>query len=214
MTAPCLRSSMTRGEKPTFLSDVPNPSIDDNYLVAFVRKHTATLDDAHGFEHALSVYRNAIVIAESDFPGYERDLLMYAAMLHELPESVPRVILEDFVYASLPPAKATAVLAIIEDVPISKEANGSRKHLDSPYDMYLDIVSDADRLESIGTEGLARLERTTAMCGGRVPQDVVRHCNEALLRLYEDGFVKTAMGRKLALPLHRDVQDYVRVHRE
>ena len=58
-------------------------------------------------------------------------------------------------------------------------------------------LRDADRLEAIGPEGIRRCQVFTESRGGKVPEDVVVHCHEKLLRLYNEHFICTEEGRRL-----------------
>ena len=42
-----------------------------------------------------------------------------------------------------------------------------------------------------------------------MPEDVVTHCHEKLLRLYNEHFICTEEGRRLAETLHEDIVQYV-----
>jgi uncharacterized protein len=125
--------------------------------------------------------------------------------------------LTQFVHDSLANAgakeKANVVLDIINNISYSQEIKGKRKTLSEAGGgrMYQDIVSDADKLEAIGTVGIERCIAYTRKCGGVIPADVVKHCHEKLLKLYPGNYIRTPMGRKLAGPLHDQVVDYVRM---
>ena len=102
--------------------------------------------------------------------------------------------------------QAQIVIDIIENISYSKEIRGQRKNVHQPY---LDIISDADRLEAIGEVGITRCIAYTKAIHGRVPSDVVTHCHEKLLRLYKDGFIRTKTAREMAEPLHKVIEEYV-----
>jgi hypothetical protein len=60
--------------------------------------------------------------------------------------------------------------------------------------------------------GIERCETLVRARGGRVPEDVVKHCHEKLLKLYPDNFIRTKTGRELAVGLHEEIVEYVRKH--
>jgi hypothetical protein len=100
-------------------------------------------------------------------------------------------------------------MSIIDNVSYSKEVKGLRQNLGHIDNRHLDAVSDADRIESLGQEGINRCIEYTKVVGGQVPKDVVVHCHDKLLKLLPGGFFKTRRGRQLAIPLHEIVQNYV-----
>lgn len=75
---------------------------------------------------------------------------------------------------------------------------------------YLDALRDADRLEAIGQIGIDRCIAYSISIGRRIPEEVVDHCHEKLLRLYNEKFIVTEEGRKLAEPLHQIILDFVK----
>lgn len=183
-------------------------------VLKFVIESTQHFDDSHNHVHALRVNYNAHKIMESIKPDYNKELLMYMAMLHDVcdhkyPESIPREELEKFIESNLGSIQKNIVMRVIDNISFSKEVKGLREEIQKPFDMYLLAISDADRLEALGKVGIERCIEFTSSHGGIVPDDVVKHCHEKLLRLLPEQFIKTELGRKLAEPLHREVELYV-----
>lgn len=186
----------------------------NNHVLQFVIKSTQHFDDSHNHIHALRVNYNAHKIMESIKSDYNKELLMYIAMLHDVcdhkyPESIPREQLEKFIESNLGEIQKKIVMMVIDNISFSKEAKGLRQEIQKPFDMYLLAVSDADRLEALGKVGIQRCIEFTSSHGGIVPDDVIKHCHEKLLRLLPENFIKTELGRKLAEPLHHEVELYV-----
>lgn len=182
-------------------------------LETFVRLHTKDFDDSHNIEHALAVYKNAKTIAIEVYPNYDPDIIRFSAMLHDVCDhkykdkhSISKQERDEFIKSHLGQEKGQIVIDIIENMSYSKEVKGLRKSVHQPY---LNILSDADKLEAIGTIGINRCIDYTKAHGGRVPEDVIEHCHEKLLRLYNDCFIRTEKGRQMALPLHKEIEDYV-----
>lgn len=110
--------------------------------------------------------------------------------------------------------EARDVLAIVEAVSFSREKRGQLRLDELPPGVRAlrDIVSDADKLEAIGTVGLRRCidyRLESAAAEGVEPagpeavaRDVAAHCDEKLLRL-RDRYIRTEPGRRLALARHR-----------
>ena len=182
-------------------------------VLDFVKECTREFDESHDYNHAIVVYDNAKKIMDSFDIEYDYDILMFSALLHDVrdhkyPKSISEKDLEAFVGKHLS-NKVGIVMKIINNISFSKEQCGKRDEFTYPYILYLDAISDSDRLQALGSVGIKRCEMFVEARGGDVPEDVVRHCHEKLLRLLPEKFIKTEYGRKLAEPLHQEVLDYV-----
>lgn len=193
-----------------------------NLLYDFVEQNTAQFDSSHDIHHAIKVFNNASKIIKEMEIDYEDDIISWASMLHDVrdhkyPDSISLEMLSKFIIINLCEEKANRIIKIIENVSYSKEIRGEREVLPFPDSLYLDVISDADRLEAIGYNGIQRCEDfTIAKYGNETPkhiidQKVIEHCHEKLIRLYPTYF-KTAFGKELAYPLHLEVVKYVNDH--
>lgn len=188
--------------------------MDFQHILNFVKDSTLHFDESHNHIHAMKVNENSHKIMKSLNMDYDETFLTYAAMLHDVrdhkyPESISETDLENFIETNLEIDKKNMIMKIINNVSYSKEAKGQREILEHPYNIYLDVISDADRLEALGKIGIERCEQFVLSHGGKVPCDVVAHCHEKLLRLLPDGFIKTDLGKELAKPLHNEILEYV-----
>lgn len=189
------------------------PSLEFQELHDFVEASTAIFDESHDITHADAVCYNTLKIAETIDAELEFDILIYTAMAHDVcdhkyPASIKEEQLAEFIEGKLGATKCGRVMSIIKNISFSKQIKGLRQQLPSPDSLYLEIVSDADRLEAIGQIGIDRCIAYTHASGGNVPEDVVTHCYEKLL-LLKDTYITTSMGKVLAEPLHQVIQDYV-----
>jgi len=187
----------------------------NKHVLEFVINSTMHFDHSHNHVHALRVNENAHKIMQSIKPDYDKELLMYASMLHDIcdhkyPESIPREELEKFIALNLGELRKNIVMKIIDNVSYSKEAKGLKEEIHKPYDLYLTSVCDADRLEALGKVGIERCIEFTVAHGGKVPEDVVKHCHDKLLRLLPEGFIKTELAKSIAEPLHHEIVVYVK----
>jgi uncharacterized protein len=191
----------------------------DDVLLNFVKESTKHFDDSHNHVHAMKVTQNAHKIMKSirGSRGYNEKFLTYVSMLHDVrdhkyPESISKEELVKFVEFHLGKELVNGVFLIIDNVSFSKENTGKREDVGEFYTDYLTALSDADRLEALGAIGIQRCEEFTLAHGGKVPEDVVKHCHEKLLRLLPEGFIKSPLARKMAEPLHQEILDYVKSH--
>ncbi|MDD4930732.1 MAG: hypothetical protein PHG66_01080 [Candidatus Colwellbacteria bacterium] len=184
-------------------------------IYSFLRKSTECFDDSHNHVHAHNVYVNTMIIIDKLGIEYEEDIVFLASKLHDVCDhkyigrgGITIEELVSFIEKMVGEVKATRIMSIIDNISFSKEISGKRKTLDFCDDFYLQIISDADRLEAIGEVGLERCITFTKERGGKVPEDVVQHCKDKLLRLSTE-FIRTLPGKEMAAPLHKVIQDYV-----
>ncbi|KAI8897481.1 hypothetical protein BC833DRAFT_593704 [Globomyces pollinis-pini] len=155
---------------------------------------------------------------------YEKDIVRYAAMLHDVcdhkyPNSISKDDLYGFITSNLGKTKSDRIQSIIDNVSYSKEARGQRETLPEPDQTYLTALSDGDRIEALGYGGVLRCKEFSRAKYGCtcaksvedcscVDSYVMEHMHEKLLKLY-DHFIVTKKGKELALPLHQELVDYV-----
>lgn len=188
-------------------------------LVAFVRQSVAHFDESHDLNHALTVTNVADKIMATLQAEYDYELLSYMAMLHDVidhkyPESISEDELRNFVLGQLGEEKLEQVMYVVNNLSWSKESSGRRKPTPEGLINYLVAVSDADRLEAIGSVGLKRCyEFGKAKHPDYTHEQLVErvriHCHEKLLRLYPEHFIVSERARKMALPLHQEILRFV-----
>ncbi len=165
-----------------------------DYIQDLFRENT----DGHGAAHTMRVYRNAMLIAETE-PEADRFLVAVSALLHDADDpklfqtennANARQLLEKL---DVCPKTADEICRIINAVSFSK--NRDRR----PETTEGRIVQDADRLDAIGATGIAR---TFAYGGkhGRTPENSIAHFYEKLLLLKD--MMNTEKGKKMAEERH------------
>ena len=148
---------------------------------AFIRELFAGNADGHGADHTMRVYRNAMMIAESE-PGADPDIVALAALLHDADDhklfhTENNENARSFLTAQkIDPETADRICETINAVSFSR--NGEK----APETPEGRIVQDADRLDAIGAVGIAR---TFAYGGehGRPMRESVGHFHDKLLKL-------------------------------
>ena len=192
-----------------------------NKLEDFVIKSTKIFDDSHNHVHMKKVVTNSFEIIDNDkeirkkileYPQIIR-LVMIVRWLHDVRDhkysnSITQEELESFIH-QVDSDNIDVICKIIANISWSKVARGQRELFEEPYQTVLDIVSDADRLEALGKNGIERCDIFIREHGGSVPVDVIIHCHKKLLRILPEGFIKTSYGKKLAQPLHQEIVDYI-----
>ena len=193
----------------------------------FLRQALSDRAESHGVNHAIAVYENSMKIydmMETTTPTAttSRDIVAIAALLHDVLDhkysqtaSASSSTVEQFLTStiSLPPKDVAAINSIIKNVSFSREKKGLMDaDLNEGVRAMRDIVSDADKIEAIGIEGLRRcydyqVEMANANANANADEntclfrDVYEHCDEKLVRLLPDYF-RTDAGKRLGRDGH------------
>lgn len=202
-----------------------------NYIIPtieYVKKELRHAEAGHDWFHIERVYKNALLILESETA--DRDVVLLAALLHDIADSKFHEGDE-----SIGPKKAHAfmeclgidtqtiqhVVAIIGNV--SFKGGHFEKHFHSKE---LDIVQDADRLDAIGAIGIARafhyggyknrilFDPETAPKMHMTKEEyktnegtTINHFYEKLLKLKD--LMNTETGKKIAQKRHLFMQSFL-----
>ncbi len=161
--------------------------------------------DGHGFDHSLRVWRNAMMIAESE--DCDPRIVSLAALLHDADDyklfatennANARRFLDAHGVAR---EDADRVCAAINAVSFSRN-RGKR-----PETAEGRVVQDADRLDALGAVGIAR---TFAFGGGhgRPPEDSIAHFHEKLLLLRD--MMNTGKAKEIAEERHAFMEAFLR----
>ena len=200
-------------------------------LSTFVAETCKDRDDSHGHAHMKAVAETTRFIIEQDFIDESGNLTLdaiTAAWLHDVADhkydhdGTLEQKLDDFGTANIWNYQeikqvikyvsfSTENKAIIAGTPLNFLAI-----LGAYYSQIRDIVSDADKLEAIGTIGIQRcIEYTThtnpTHTHAQVKSDVKKHADEKLLRLTSQ-FIKTPTARTIANIRHKEMVEWLHNH--
>lgn len=204
-----------------------------NALSAFVSQECEDRDESHGPAHMRTVADTVHKIYHHEYgPGVRNpriyNLAISAAWLHDVMDH--KYVLIDGVKTRITDLLRTfftkddtdLILRIIDRVSYSKEnaviMQGGKldwnEELGPDGCAIRDMVSDADKLEAIGSVGIERCKQFSqehyfakhrVHIGDReLIQSVLDHADEKLLRLKSE-FIRTDWGKKLAEPLHEEM---------
>ncbi len=204
-----------------------------NKLSSFVEDVCNGRDESHGYNHMKKVAENSLEITHSDFKNhnnyefilthsiivswlhdvcdhkYDKDGILYKRVVNFLEEEFKN-------YSSL------YIMNIIDRISYSKEVKAIKDGTINEWVNILgkdgmiirDIVSDADKIEALGTTGFERCILYTKeiyfkMNNKEIPYEILKknvtdHANEKLLKL-KDEYIKTKKGKEIALPLHNEL---------
>ena len=203
-----------------------NTLIDKTIL--FVKATLAQAEGGHDWFHIERVYKNALLIAESEKCDVE--IVQLGALLHDIADSkfhdgdesigpkTARTFLES---EKVEPTIIDHVIAIIEN--ISFKGGKVERQFSS---IELDIVQDADRLDAIGAIGIARTFnyggfKNRALYNPEIAPNLtmtkdeyknneaptINHFYEKLLLLKDK--MNTQTGKQIAQDRHRYMEDFL-----
>ena len=203
-----------------------NKLIDKTIL--FVKTTLAQAEGGHDWFHIERVYKNALLIAESE--KCDMEIVQLGALLHDIADSkfhngdesigpkTARTFLES---ENVEPTIIDHVIAIIEN--ISFKGGKVERQFSS---IELDIVQDADRLDAIGAIGIARTFnyggfKNRALYNPEIAPNLtmtkdeyknneaptINHFYEKLLLLKDK--MNTQTGKQIAQDRHRYMEDFL-----
>jgi len=178
--------------------------------IEYIESLFAGRSDGHDAEHTMRVYRNALLLADSE-PECDRLMVALAALLHDADDhklfetennANARVFLAQH---QMKPKMTEQICRIINGVSFSQNRG---KRPDTIEGM---IVQDADRLDAMGAVGIAR---TFAYGGehGRPMKESVQHFYDKLLKL--KSLMNTETGRMMAEKRHAFLEMFLEEYLE
>ena len=162
--------------------------------------------DGHGLDHSIRVYKNAMLLAETE-PTADRFVVALSALLHDaddykLFQTENNANARNFLKSANVDSETTdRICEVINSVSFSK--NRGKK----PETIEGQIVQDADRLDAIGAIGIAR----TFAFGGkhnRSLESSIDHFHEKLLLLKD--MLNTEKAKELAESRHRFMEQFLK----
>ena len=162
--------------------------------------------DGHGLDHSMRVYKNAMLLAETE-PTADRFVVALSALLHDaddykLFQTENNANARNFLKsANVDPETTDRICEVINSVSFSKNRGKKPETVDGQ------IVQDADRLDAIGAIGIAR----TFAFGGkhnRSLESSIDHFHEKLLLLKD--MLNTEKAKELAENRHRFMEQFLK----
>ena len=161
--------------------------------------------DGHGLDHSIRVYKNAMLLAETE-PTADRLIVALGALLHDaddnkLFQTENNANARNFLKSANVDQETTdRICEVINSVSFSK--NRGKK----PETIEGQIVQDADRLDAIGAIGIAR----TFAFGGKHNRSLdssIDHFHEKLLLLKD--MLNTEKAKELAESRHLFMEQFL-----
>ena len=178
---------------------------------------TKDYDESHNFQHHKDVFDNAMLIAGNGLPDRVGFMIMFAAILHDTIDHKYKDTIEtntqrlnDFLAET---TDGDSIKWIIDNISYSKEVkNGYPIHDDPEVQFARDVVSDADKLEAMGVEGIERCYQFTRAFNPDLDEVevkilVIKHCHEKLLGLSK--YLRTDIAKSMAELFNAETREFV-----
>lgn len=172
--------------------------------IEFIEKLFEGNSDGHGVDHAMRVYHNAMIIAQTE--PCNKQIVALASLLHDADDhkifhtennaNARRFLLEHGILEK----EIEVILEIINGVSFSKNKDKKSKTIEGM------IVQDADRLDAMGAVGIAR----TFAYGGKHGRDLessIQHFHEKLLLLKD--LMNTEKAKEMARSRHEYLMGFI-----
>lgn len=195
---------------------IANHLPEDIELQQFVKARTIHREKSHGYDHLYRVSRNAVHLS-IHLPIETQRLALLVGWLHDLMdhkylhdhyEQDIRHFLKQHGYSE------EWILDIIERISYSREISNGTKDWYTTLNMHgvaiRHIVSDADKIDAIGLEGLERCknyirEKNSYKTEEQIIRDMKLHAEQKLIRLAPE-YIRTTRGKRMAQPLHEEMK--------
>ena len=197
----------------------------------FLAGHYYKMRDAsHGYDHVYTVYNLSIKISNKLNIIKKKDLLIIkcSALFHDVWDnkyisnekeviSLKKELREDLKRINLSDSNIDDIYTIIDNISFTKEYNlnklGEILYL-GELNLLRDIVSDADKISSLGKDGIIRMFiYEYSLDKGKYIDDyilIIKKLYQNRFRpLINNNYIKTSYGKILAEPLILEMRDII-----
>ena len=185
-------------------------------------KYYLNRDRSHGVDHIQKVLKNVDKISKHFiFSSREEVILRTCALLHDAydhkyfqkPEDIRNIkekISDDLTRFGLSWNEIQIIFIIIDNISFSKEKAQRDRYYDlitllSPNMISIrNIVSDSDKIEALGIEGIQRMilysvhKISNEIMTISIMDDIKKLCKNKLYILISENYIRTDVGRKIA----------------
>ena len=191
--------------------------IDEKKLVKIIKKYYQGRDKSHGIDHVILVYKNTKKITKNiKISDRYKAIVFAAALLHDAYDhkyvkekdfsKIITSIKKDLLSLKFTDKDCKLVFKIMDNISYSKEKKLRKKGIKinlGRLQKYRNIVSDADKLEALDSDGVIRMihyychQKPNAKIEEHI-KHIRDHCDEKLYILIKEKYIRTRIGRELA----------------
>jgi hypothetical protein len=200
--------------------------MDMNSIEIAIKKFYKTRDKSHDWNHVLDVKNNSLMLMKfRDFTEEQINIVTTAALGHDIwdhkyfdsDDEINKLksefidVLLDHNYTS---GNILSIITIIDNISFSKEykLRNEKKTIDLDDDILIlrNIVSDADKLESVGEKGIKRMiDYRIHKDNTHILEDVQQHFKNKLSLLVKDNYIITPYAKNLAILRLREMENII-----
>jgi hypothetical protein len=200
--------------------------MDMNSIEIAIKKFYKTRDKSHDWNHVLDVKNNSLMLMKfHDFTEEQINIVTTAALGHDIwdhkyfdsDDEINKLksefidVLLDHNYTI---GNILSIITIIDNISFSKEykLRNEKKTIDLDDDILIlrNIVSDADKLESVGEKGIKRMiDYRIHKDNTHILEDVQQHFKNKLSLLVKDNYIITPCAKNLAILRLREMENII-----
>jgi len=213
--------------------------LDETKLDEICLKYYLNRDKSHGVNHIYKVLKNIDeILKHFVFSHREMIILRTCALLHDAYDhkyfetakdviSIKEKISNDLYEFGMSWNEIQIIFIIIDNISFSKEKKQriQKKYRYSELLSLLstkminirNIVSDADKIEALGTEGISRMilysiHKNQGITVAEIMDDIKQLCENKLYILLSHDYIRTETGRKIATQKLKELKEITENH--
>lgn len=180
----------------------------------FVKKIMKNYDCSHDFNHVIRVKNNAIKIADNEKVNEETKYkIILCSLLHDVADSKysneedeQQNVIQTFLKNKLPPNIIDEIIYVTKYTSLSKEILNLDK-IDN-NNIILKCVQDADRIDSLGSNGISRYFAYGFLKKGTNNiKEIIKNIKKRTNILIK--FIKTKLGKKIAKKKYNLIKKFI-----
>ena len=198
-----------------------------NSLEKAIKVFYKNRDKSHDWNHVLDVKNNTLMLMQfSNFTEDETIIATTAALGHDIWDhkyftseeainDLKSKFIQVLVEHKFEKPAIKSIISIIDNISFSKEYNLRKNNktieLDENTMILRNIVSDADKIESVGKKGIERMiDFRIYQDNTEIADDVQKHFKNKLALLVKDNYIVTPFARSIAILRLNEMENIVR----
>ena len=194
-----------------------------------LKKFYKNRDKSHDWNHVINVKNNALMIIDNlnnELSDLDINIILISSIAHDIwdhkySKDIEKTnklkdefitILSSYNYTN---TTINDIIKIIDNISFAKEFklrnSGSSLILPESINYLRNIVSDADKLEALGIEGIKRMiDYRIYSHNENIIEDIKEHYENKLSKLIKDNYIKLEFSRKIGSIKIKEMENIIR----